>query len=141
MRLAPAFVGRYAGSFRHWPHVPRAELPGRYAAADLLAFPTLGDGFGMVIQEAMCCGTPVVTTPCGGGPECITDGVDGWLVPERDIDALVERLRACAADREKVFQIGQAARLRAERWTWTDAGDAIAHALAAANPWSAPPRA
>ena len=80
--------------------MPKSELGARYAAADLLAFPTLGDGFGLVIQEAMCCGTPVVTTPCGGGPECITDGVDGWIVPPRDIDALVARLRACAADRD-----------------------------------------
>ena len=96
LRLAKSFVDRYAGMFRHWPHVPKSELGARYAAADLLAFPTLGDGFGLVIQEAMCSGTPVVTTPCGGGPECITDGVDGWIVPPRDIDALVDRLRSCA---------------------------------------------
>jgi starch synthase len=131
LRLAKAFVDRYAGSFRHWPHVPKSELSERYAEADLLAFPTLGDGFGLVIQEAMCCGTPVVTTPCGGGPECITDGVDGWLVPPRDIDALVDRLRAAASDRERTFAMGQAARARAERWTWREAGDAFVRALEA----------
>jgi glycosyltransferase involved in cell wall biosynthesis len=131
LKLARTFVDRYAGSFKHWPHVPKSELPARYAAADLLAFPTLGDGFGLVIQEAMCCGTPVVTTPCGGGPECITDGVDGWLVPPRDVDALVERLRAAASDRERTFAVGRAARARAERWTWQDAGDALARALEA----------
>ncbi|HZL18764.1 MAG TPA: glycosyltransferase, partial [Polyangia bacterium] len=122
LRLSTTFLGAYAGLFRHWPHVPKSQLPARYAAADLLAFPTLGDGFGLVIQEAMCCGTPVVTTPCGGGPECISDGQDGWLVPARDIDALVERFRAAAANRDGVFQIGRAARSRAERWTWRDAG-------------------
>jgi glycosyltransferase involved in cell wall biosynthesis len=131
LRLAKPFVDRYAGSFRHWPHVPKAELPARYADADLLAFPTLGDGFGLVIQEAMCCGTPVVTTPCGGGPECITDGVDGWLVPPRDIDALVDRLRAAAANRDATFAVGRTARARAERWTWRDAGDALVQALEA----------
>ena len=68
LRLAKSFLDDYAGMFRHWPHVPRSELPAHYAAADLCAFPTLGDGFGLVIQESMCCGTPVVTTPCGGGP-------------------------------------------------------------------------
>jgi glycosyltransferase involved in cell wall biosynthesis len=130
LRLTKSFLDGYAGLFRHWPHVPRAELPARYAAADLLAFPTVGDGFGMVIQEAMCCGTPVVTTPCGGGPECITDGVDGWLVPPRDVDALVERLRAAAADRGRLHAAGQAARARAERWTWAHAEDALVRALA-----------
>ena len=94
-----------------------AELAAHYAAADLLVFPTLGDGFGLVIQEAMCCATPVITTPCGGGPECITDGVDGWLVPARDIDALVETLRWAAANRDHGRRRGRAARARAERWT------------------------
>jgi len=129
LRLAKPFVDRYAGTFQHWPHVAKSELGARYAAADLLVFPTLGDGFGLVIQEAMCSGTPVLTTPCGGGPECITDGVDGWIVPPRDIDALVERLRACAADRGRVHALGRAARARAERWTWRDAGQALVGAL------------
>ena len=121
LRLAKPFLDRYAGLFENRPYVPRAALGRHYAAADLLVFPTLGDGFGLVIQEAMCTGTPVVTTPCGGGPECITDGVDGWIVPRRNIDALVERLRACAADRARTQAIGLAARERAERWTWQDA--------------------
>jgi glycosyltransferase involved in cell wall biosynthesis len=129
LRLAKAFLDPYAGLFRHWPHVPKSELGRHYAAADLLAFPTLGDGFGLVIQEAMCTGTPVVTTPCGGGPVCITDGSEGWIVPPRDIDALAERFRACAADREGTAAIGRAARARAERWTWKEAGAALIRAL------------
>jgi alpha-maltose-1-phosphate synthase len=129
MRLAKTFLDGYAGLFHHRPHAPKADLGNVYAAADVLAFPTLGDGFGLVIQEAMSCGTPVMTTPCGGGPECIDDGVDGWLVPPRDIDALVERLRACAADRDQTFRLGQAARDRAERWTWRDADEMLVRAL------------
>ena len=129
LKLAKSFLDRYAGLFRHSAHVPKSELAAHYSAADLLAFPTLGDGFGLVIQEAMCCGTPVVTTPCGGGPECISDGVDGWLVPPRDIDALVERFRSVEADRERAFAVGVAARVRAERWTWRDAGDALVRGL------------
>lgn len=129
LRLAKSFLDNYAGTFRHWPHLAKSELPARYAAADLCAFPTLGDGFGLVIQEAMCCGTPVLTTPCGGGPECITDGVDGFLVPPRDVDALVERFRDAAAGRERLFAMGQAARARAERWTWREAGAALVGAL------------
>ncbi|HLK88462.1 MAG TPA: glycosyltransferase family 4 protein [Polyangia bacterium] len=129
LRLTKAFLDRYAGLFVHWPPVAKSELAHHYSGADLLAFPTLGDGFGLVIQEAMCAGTPVVTTPCGGGPECITDGVDGWIVPPRDIDALVERLRAAAADRDGTGAIGRAARARAERSTWREAGTAILRAL------------
>jgi starch synthase len=129
LRLAKPFLDRYAGLFHHRPPMPKAELGVEYAAADLLAFPTLGDGWGLVIQEAMCTGTPVMTTPCGGGPECITDGIDGWIVPPRDIDALVARLREAAADRDKLFAMGRAARARAERFTWREAGQAFVRAL------------
>jgi glycosyltransferase involved in cell wall biosynthesis len=130
LRLSRSFLDGYAGLFTHLPHVPKPLLGAHYADADLLVFPTLGDGFGIVIQEAMCCATPVLTTPCGGGPECITDGADGWLVPPRDIDALVERLREAAADRDRLVEMGRRARLRAERWTWVQAGEALAGALA-----------
>jgi hypothetical protein len=129
LRLAKPFLDEYAGLFVHHPHVAKSELPAHYAAADLLAFPTLGDGFGLVMQEAMCCGTPVVTTPCGGGPECINDGIDGWIVPPRSIEALVERFRAAAADRDHTAAVGRAARARAERWTWREAGEALVSAL------------
>jgi glycosyltransferase involved in cell wall biosynthesis len=129
LRLPKAFLDRYAGLFRHWAQVPRSTLGPRYAAADVLAFPTLGDGFGLVVQEAMSCGTPVIATTSSGGPECIDDGVDGWIVPPRDVDALVERLRFCAANRDEVAAVGRRARARAERWTWRDAGDAFVRAI------------
>jgi len=112
--------------------VPKRELAARYSGADLLAFPTLGDGFGLVIQEAMCCATPVVTTPCGGGPECITEDGNALLVPPRDVDARVARLRACAADRDGTARVGRAARARAERWTWRIAVDTLVRNLSQA---------
>ena len=129
MKLNASFLAEYAGLFEHVSHVPRRLLEQEYQHADLLAFPTLGDGFGLVIQEAMCCGTPVVTTPCGGGPECITSGQDGWLVPERSVDALVETFRQAAANRDRLAAMGAAARRRAERWTWRDAGSLLVRSL------------
>jgi len=131
LQLAPSFLARYEGLYEHVPHVPRRNLTVEYQTADLVAFPTLCDGFGLVTQEAMCCGTPVVTTRCGGGPECIDDGVNGWLIPDRSVDALVDVLRWTAAHRERSFEMGQEARRRAERWTWRQAGEALASAFCA----------
>jgi glycosyltransferase involved in cell wall biosynthesis len=130
MNLTKNFLDSYAGLFEHVPHAANIALGQIYRAADLLVFPTLGDGYGLVIQESMACATPVVTTPCGGGPESITDGQTGWIVPPRDVDALVERLRFAAANRDKVFQVGLAARARAETWTWARAGQSLVQALA-----------
>jgi glycosyltransferase involved in cell wall biosynthesis len=129
MKLAKQFVDRYAGLFEHVPHAPRKLLPAVFRAADLLVLPTLGDGGPLVVQEAMCSGTPVITTRCGYGPDCITSGMDGWVIPERDVDALVDHLRIAAADRDRTLEIGRAARRRAEAWTWKDVGVALAAAL------------
>jgi glycosyltransferase involved in cell wall biosynthesis len=129
MRLTKQFLNRYSGMFEHVPHVPRTFLESEYQAADLLVFPTLGDGFGLVMQEAMCCGTPVATTRCGGGPECITDGHDGWLVPDRDTSRWVEFLRWASGNRDELRRAGAAARVRAERWTERDAGRLLVESL------------
>jgi alpha-maltose-1-phosphate synthase len=129
LRLTRTFLDAYAGLFEHVPHLPRALLGEQYRAADLLAFPSLGDGFGLVIQEAMCSGTPVIATHTSGGPECICNGVDGWIVRSRDMDALVTRIRDAAADRDAVFRVGQAARRRTEQWTWAEAGAALARSV------------
>lgn len=129
LRLSSSFMNDYAGLFEHVSYLPKQKLGDEYRAADVLAFPTLGDGFGLVIQEAMCCGTPVVTTYTSGGPECITDQVDGWLVPPANVELLVERLRACAANRDRVFETGKIARARAETWTWREAGDSLVASL------------
>jgi len=131
MRLTSAFLEPYRGLYEHVPHVPRVHLGDEYRAADLLAFPTLGDGFGLVIQEAMCCGTPVATTRCGGGPECITSGQDGWILPERSIDAWVEFLRFAAANRDLLHGAGAAARKRAESYPWREARCLLAEKIAA----------
>jgi glycosyltransferase involved in cell wall biosynthesis len=80
----------------------------------------------------MACGTPVITTSSGGGPECIEHGVSGWIVRERSVDALIDQLRACAADRTMTSSIGRAARARAESWTWREAGDHFVEELSAA---------
>lgn len=120
MKLTPSFLAQYQGIFEHVPALPKVLLEPEYQAADLLAFPTLGDGFGLVIQEAMCCATPVMTTRCGGGPECITSGTEGLLVKERSVEALVEALQWAAANREALHAMGRAARRRAEGYTSTE---------------------
>lgn len=130
LRLGKRFVERYAGTFEHVPYVPRARLSVEYQDADVLVFPSLGDGFGLVIQEAMCSGTPVIATRCSGGPECIVgDGREGWLVPDRSVEALVEVIRRAASDRERLRDMGRAARRRAEAWTWAEAGTALVRAV------------
>jgi len=63
-----------------------------------------------VLKEAMAMGLPVVSTWHGGIPEIVQDGVSGFLVPERDVDALVEKLQYLIDHPEIWLNMGQAGR-------------------------------
>lgn len=60
--------------------------------SDVLLFPTLTDGFGMVVTESMSQGTPVITTPNSCGKDIIQTNYDGWIVPIQNSQAIVEIL-------------------------------------------------
>lgn len=71
----------------------KEELAQYYLACDALALPTKSDVWGLVLNEAMARGLPVITTDrCGAGLELIRDGCNGYLVPVGDQDVLVRRL-------------------------------------------------
>ncbi|MGN0976822.1 MAG: glycosyltransferase family 4 protein [Faecousia sp.] len=73
----------------------KEELANYYRAADLLVLPTQSDVWGLVINEAMACGLPVITTNrCVAGLELIKDGVNGYIVPVDDPKALSEKITA-----------------------------------------------
>jgi len=69
--------------------VPDADLPAIYNAAEVMVFPSLHEGFGIVPLEAMACGTPVITSSAGALPEVVGEG--GILLPAADdFEALAE---------------------------------------------------
>jgi glycosyltransferase involved in cell wall biosynthesis len=71
---------------------PAARLPEYYSAADVLVLPSIEDGFGYVIAEAMACGCAILATTHTGGPDLVTDGREGFIVPPRSPQALAEKL-------------------------------------------------
>lgn len=112
------WLDRHSDRFRYIPSVPHSSLNEYYNAADVLVFPSLVEGFGLVLLEAMACGIPVITTPNTAGPDIITDGVEGFIVPIRDVKALAEKIEWCSAHMLELAEMGQAARRKAEQLTW-----------------------
>jgi glycosyltransferase involved in cell wall biosynthesis len=100
--------------------IPRVRLLELMRETDLFVFPSLAEGFGLVIGEAMAVGVPVLTTTNTGGPELITDGREGWCVPAHDVESLVERIEWAYQNRDALYEMGIKARRRAEQWTWAD---------------------
>lgn len=74
-------------------------LPELYGLADVFVFPTLGDTFGLVVDEAMACGLPVISTSAAGEiGDRIEEGVNGFIVPPADVDQLLDRMRLLLQD-------------------------------------------
>ena len=121
---------------RYVGHVDGADLAALYEAAAILAFPSLYEGFGLPLVEAMACGVPCVVSNVGALPE-VANGA-AILVDPEDVSSIasgLERLLADASLREKLAAAG---RRRAADFTWERSADAtreilrrIAHAPAA----------
>jgi colanic acid/amylovoran biosynthesis glycosyltransferase len=89
-----------------------AEVLDRLRKADLLVLSSHEEGIANAALEAMVVGLPVVTTDAGGMAEAIRDGVDGYVVPVRDIPALADRIGRLLADPSLREQMGRSARQR-----------------------------
>jgi glycosyltransferase-like protein len=98
--------------------VPDAELAAWYAAADVLAFPSTKEGWGLAVLEAMSSGLPVVASDLPVFGEYLTSGRDALLVPVDDAPALAGALAAVLDDAELAASLRQAALATAHRFTW-----------------------
>ncbi len=100
-------------------YVSEADLANLYARAMILAFPSLDEGFGMPVLEAMASGTPVVASNRSAVPE--VSGEAAWLVNPEDTDELAEALITLTEDPERRAELGRRGLLRAAKFTWADA--------------------
>src|SRR5262249_48855040 len=91
-----------------------AQIAACYAACEIFALPSRGEGFGLVYLEAMASGKPVIGGAHGGAPEVIEDGVTGYLVTHGDVTQTVAALDALLQDPELGRQMGARGKERAE---------------------------
>jgi glycosyltransferase involved in cell wall biosynthesis len=96
----------------------QSELVHLMHQSDLFVLPSLLEGFGHAIVEAMCAGLPIVATPHTCAPDLIQNGVEGWIVPIRSPEALADRLTWAADHRIELAAMGEAAARRARALTW-----------------------
>lgn len=108
--------------------VPPAALPERYRAADALVFPTLADEWGLVVNEAMSCGLPVLgSVHSQAVMELVEDGATGWLYdPERPAQLGAALDRIAEAGKPGVRAMGRTARDRVWRLTPETMAEAMA---------------
>ena len=98
-------------------HEPTSRIFDRYLESSMLILTSEFEPFGLVLPEAMSCGLPVVSFDCPYGPaDIITDGVDGFLIKNRDVQAFADRVCQLIEDKELRIRMGQAAVKSSQRY-------------------------
>jgi glycosyltransferase involved in cell wall biosynthesis len=110
--------------------VNQSQLPSVYRAGDLLVLPSLYEGFGLVVNEAMLCGCQVaVSDRVGAKYDLVREGENGYIFPSGNVDALAAIYRALLPDPENRRRMGEAARQRMETWSPREYVDAMSQAV------------
>ncbi len=117
-------------SARRLGFVPGADLAALYAGAAVVAYPSLREGFGLPVLDAMAQGAAVVTSATTSTAEVAAD--TALLVDPLDVDAIAGALRRILDDPELAARLGAAAQTRAAEFTWERTADGVAAAYEAA---------
>lgn len=107
--------------------VSHSQLPQIYRDADLLVFPTISDGFGAVMLEAMTTGLPVISTECCG--DIVEDGVNGYRVPIRQPDAIAQKIRLLIQEPELITHLSQGAIATSQKYSLQQYQSKLSQAL------------
>ncbi|MFA6262968.1 MAG: glycosyltransferase family 4 protein [Candidatus Babeliales bacterium] len=110
--------------------VDRQKLRTLYQQASLFVLPSLEDGFGMVIGEAMASGLPVICSTASAGPELITDNIHGFLIQPGDIAGLAEKIEWCYRHQAEAVEMGMQGQPRIQSFSWNTYGNKIYQAYA-----------
>jgi len=105
-------------------HTPQTQLKKLMSNSHVLVLPSIQEGLAMVMAQAMACACPVVASNHTGAEDLITDGLDGFIVPVRDVSALAQRLQELANNPELRDSMGKHARQKVQKMGgWHEYGD------------------
>jgi glycosyltransferase involved in cell wall biosynthesis len=97
-------------------YIPKEDMPVLLSGADALVFPSLYEGFGLVLLEAMACGCPVITSNCSAMPEVVADA--GILVNPYSIEEIAQAMEKVLTDAELRNQMVSKGFERATMFSW-----------------------
>jgi starch synthase len=121
----------YQGSVRFTGRLDQADIVREMQQAHVLVLPSVFEGFGLVIVEAMATGMPVIASSHSAGPDIIREEVDGYVLEPEDVDGLVDRLERLRVDRDRAMEMGVSACERARDFSWqahaTNVRDILSH--------------
>lgn len=114
---------RFLGTF------PQRRLAQIYSQGSVFVLPSIADGFGMVVPQAMACGLPAIVTENVGASDIIVHGKNGYILPIRDVDALKSHLLRLYQEPNLAAAMGRGAAESATRFSWDAYGDRLVNYL------------
>jgi glycosyltransferase involved in cell wall biosynthesis len=108
----------YEGYYNYLGRVDQTDLVAVMHDQHVMVLPSVLEGFGLVIPEAMATGLPVISSTHSAAPEIIRDGVDGYVLEPDDVDGLSHRLKTMAENRELCRSMSKSAMARAREYSW-----------------------
>jgi glycosyltransferase involved in cell wall biosynthesis len=131
--VRPDFAAEWSawrGLIEHHPFLPHAELAEKLRGATAFVLASVEEGFARVLSEAMAAGLPLIATHESGATTVLVDGLQGVVVPARDVERLHDAMKRLAEDRELNRRMGAAAlEAGAARNSWQDYGDDLLRCL------------
>jgi glycosyltransferase involved in cell wall biosynthesis len=107
-----------ASKVRFLGFVNQSQLPAVYASADLMVLPSEYEPFAVVVNEAMCCGCPVVASDrVGAARDLVAPVSPEFVFPCGDVDALAATLKGALGDHDRLRSLGRAARAHIQTWS------------------------
>ena len=115
-------------------YIRQADLPTYYHSADLYVSASHSDGSSISLLEAMACSCPVLLSDIPGNLEWVEDGVQGWIFPDGNSEALAQAILQALLNRDRLASMGHAARQLVEkRADWKENFPKLLRAYAVAN--------
>jgi glycosyltransferase involved in cell wall biosynthesis len=114
------FMGSVKRCYNYEGKVSQGQIKTILDASDLFIFPTLQEGYAQVLAQARSNAIPILTTTNCQGPEMISEGMTGWVLPIRDSTAFISRLQWCDREREELAKMIEASYTHNDSRTWED---------------------
>lgn len=111
-----AHRSRYVGDVIFTDYVPEDDLPGLYSGATAFVYPSIFEGFGLPVLEAMACGTPVITSNSSALPEVV--GEAGLMVDPYDEEAMARAIQRVVEDAQLRAQLSEQSLVQAAKFSW-----------------------
>jgi len=118
------FLKKYEGKYKRLDYRPLKELYKYLSQGSVFVMPSLEEGLALVQPMAMACGLPIIATTNTGAEDIVRDGIDGFIIPIRDVDAIKEKILFLYNNSDIRSNMAKSAKERiSANFTWDDYGD------------------